>query len=259
MMTDSTSIYDSARLAVGYAYHRPPIHQGIVKRIRERLRLAGKARRALDVGCGAGLSTAAIEPLAETVVGIEPALRMLENRKTVSATAEFLVGEAERLPFASGAFDLITAAGSVNYVDLDLFYPEVERALAPEGALVIYDFSTGRRFHNDSRLENWVEMFTERYPEPPGYELDVRRLDYSQYGLQLDDYEELVVATPMAIGSYFYYILSETRVELAISRGEPEAAIRDWCHSTLLNVFGDEIREVLFDAYIAYVTRDRGR
>ena len=63
-----TSVYDSERLATAYAYDRPPIHEQI-------LRSAGLDRqvdRALDVGCGAGLSTAALAPVARQVIGLEP-------------------------------------------------------------------------------------------------------------------------------------------------------------------------------------------
>jgi hypothetical protein len=45
-------------------------------------------------------------------------------------------------------------------------------------------------------------------------------------------------------------------VESAISRGVPEMEIRAWCQSTLANVFGDTSRDVLFSAYVAYVSRD---
>ncbi len=74
---------------------------------------------------------------------------MLAYSHAVAPKARFLVGQAERLPVASCTFDLITAAGSVNYANLDLFFPEVERVLTETGVLVIYDFSAGRRFADD--------------------------------------------------------------------------------------------------------------
>jgi len=61
-------IYDSPRLAAGYAYDRPPVHYHIIEKIKASLRITGRRARALDIGCGAGLSTAANEALAETVV-----------------------------------------------------------------------------------------------------------------------------------------------------------------------------------------------
>jgi predicted TPR repeat methyltransferase len=53
-----TSVYDSERLAAAYAVDRPPVHQHILRAGR----LVRRAERALDVGCGAGLSTAALAP-----------------------------------------------------------------------------------------------------------------------------------------------------------------------------------------------------
>jgi hypothetical protein len=55
-----TSVYDSERLAAAYASDRPPVHGQIL----QSARLSRPADRALDVGCGAGLSTAALTPLA---------------------------------------------------------------------------------------------------------------------------------------------------------------------------------------------------
>jgi hypothetical protein len=55
--------------------------------------------------------------------------------------------------------------------------------------------------------------------------------------------------------SYGAYAMSETGVELAVARGVPEAEIRTWCESTLAGVLGETPRDVLFDAYVAYVAR----
>ena len=63
-----TSVYDSERLAAAYAFDRPPVHGQILRAAR----LDRQADRALDVGCGAGLSTAALAPLARQVTGLEP-------------------------------------------------------------------------------------------------------------------------------------------------------------------------------------------
>jgi SAM-dependent methyltransferase len=253
----SPSLYDSSRLAAAYARDRPPVHPRIVQRIGEHLHVteATRLRLALDVGCGAGLSTAALEPLAKTVVGLEPVLTMLDHRRAVAPRALFLLGQAEHLPFLPQAFDLVTAAGSLNYADLDLFLPEAARVLAPGGVLTIYDFSAGRRLRGSQLLGEWYSAFERRYPAPLGYSLDVKGLAYGRSGLRLDGYEELEVAVPMTAGSYLSYALSETSVELAISRGVPEAAIRDWCGSTLGEIFGHASRDVLFDAYLALVRR----
>ncbi len=255
-MTASTDIYRSARLAVGYAYHRPSVHPGIIARIGEQVQLTKRLGRALDIGCGAGLSTAALESIVDFAVGIEPVESMLAHRAAVSTQAHFVVAKAEQLPFAAQTFDLMTAAGSLNYADLNLFFPEAARVLKPSGVLAIYDFSEGRRLRDDHRLEDWFAAFKQRYASPPGYGLAVKELNYGRYDLQLYAYEELEVAVPMTLSSYLSYALSETSVELAIAQGTPEDEIRAWCHSTLSDILDETPHDVLFDAYIAYVKRE---
>jgi len=161
-VTHSENIYDSPRLAAGYAYGRPPVHRHIIHSVREFLHIAGKLQGALDVGCGAGLSTTALKRLSETVVGLEPVRTMLTHCRSAAPNALFLVGRAETLPFEAEVFDLITAAGSLNYVDLDLFFPDAARVLTPSGILIIYDFSGARRMTGDQRLHEWFAMFESR-------------------------------------------------------------------------------------------------
>jgi SAM-dependent methyltransferase len=146
-VTKSESIYDSPRLAAGYAYDRPAVHGRIIEAAREHLHITSRLGRALDVGCGAGLSTAALEPLAKTVIGLEPVHAMLAHSRVVAPHALFVVGRAERLPFSAGAFDLIA-----------------------------YDFSAGRHVREGPQLDEWFTIFARRYPSSPGYELDVKAL-----------------------------------------------------------------------------------
>jgi SAM-dependent methyltransferase len=251
----ANNVYDSVRMAAGYAFDRPAVHPHVIRAIGKHLRIAGRLTRALDVGCGAGLSTAALEPLADTAVGLEPVLNMLRHIRAVAPRAAFLVGQAERLPFPAGSFDLVTAAGSLNYVDLALFLPEIARVLGKGGVLAIYDFSAGRRLRDSGALYAWYADFERRYPPKPGYDLDVRDLAYAVSGLRLDAYEEFEVAVPMTFRSYLPYVMSETGVEMAISRGVAEGEIRGWCEATLREALDDTPRDVLFDAYVAYVRR----
>jgi len=220
----------------------------------ERLGVA-RARRALDIGCGAGLSTIALEPLARRLFGLEPAATMLTHHRDVAPDARFVVGRAERLPFAAAAFDLISAAGALNYADPDLVLPEVARVLSDEGVLLVYDFSGGRRLAGDTRLGDWFTAFEARYPYPPGYPMDVRALTFHDVGMRLEHYEELEVAIPMTAAAYLGYVLGETNVELAVTRGVPEEAIRSWCGAALADIFGSGARDVLFDAYATYVLK----
>lgn len=244
-------------MAAGYAFSRPAVHPHVIRRIREDLRLEGPVGRALDIGCGAGLSTAALQPIAKTVVGLEPVPSMLAHRHAVAPRASFVAARGEQLPFAAASFDLVTAAGSLNYVDLEAFLPELARVMTAAGLMVIYDFSAGRRLRGDDALDAWYAEFERRYPPKPGYEMDVRAIRFEPAGLRLEAIEPFTVSVPMTAAQYVAYAVSESGVALAVASGVPEAQIRTWCESTLSGVLGDEPRDVLFDAYVAYVRHAR--
>jgi SAM-dependent methyltransferase len=248
------SIYASARMAAGYAFNRPRVHPHIIERIRRNRCIERPWARALDIGCGAGLSTAALEPIAAVAVGLEPVPGMLAHRRRVAPRASFVAARAEQLPFAAASFDLVTAAGALNYVDLEAFLPELARVLTTRGLMVIYDFSAGRRLEGDGALDAWYAEFERRYPPKPGYDMDVRAIGFEPAGLRLEAIEPFTVSVPMTAEQYVAYAMSESGVELAVAGGTSEAEIEAWCTSTLSSVLDERPRDVLFDAYVAYVT-----
>jgi SAM-dependent methyltransferase len=247
-----TSVYDSERLAAGYAFNRPPVHA----RILQSARLGGRARRALDVGCGAGASTATLAPLAERVVGMEPVGTMLAHRRQVAPAAGFVTGSAEGLPFAARSFDLVAAAGSLNYTDLPSALAEVARVLTREGIFLLYDFSEGRRSATGDALATWFASFEQRFPWPPGWRpLVVRELPLTASGLRLRDYTDVEVRLPMTCDAYLRYVVHEVNVDSAVTRGAAgEDEAREWCRRTLRPVFGDGELTVAFRGYLATLT-----
>ncbi|MGD0704589.1 MAG: methyltransferase domain-containing protein [Trebonia sp.] len=254
-----TSVYDSERLARAYAYDRPPIHEQILRFAR----LDRQVDRALDVGCGAGLSTAALTPVARQVIGVEPISTMLMHRRSVAPQARFVIGQAERLPFAAGSFDLVTAAGSLNYTDLPSALAEIARVLTRDGTFLLYDFSVGRRSVSGDNLAAWFASFEQRFLWPPGWQpFDVRELPLTAYGLRLLDYTAIEIDLPMAFDAYLRYMLSEVNVDDAIARGAYSAEeARDWCRQTLEPVFADGEVTVIVPGYIATLglTSDESR
>ena len=248
------SVYDSERLATAYAFDRP---SGVHEQILRSVRLARQADQALDVGCGAGLSTAALAPLARRVVGLEPVPAMLAYRRTVAPHAGFVIGRAERLPFAAGSFDLVTAAGSLNYADLPTALAEIARVLTADGTFLLYDFSSGRHSVSDDKLERWFASFEQRFPWPPGWQpLDVHELPLAAYGLQLLDFTDVEAQLPMDVDTYLRYALSETNVESAIANGAcTPGEARDWCRTTLEPVFAEGPVIVVIPGHVATLAR----
>ncbi|MBL8879692.1 MAG: class I SAM-dependent methyltransferase [Phycisphaerales bacterium] len=105
--------------------------------------------RILDVGCGTATLLAILsrDPLAERLVGLDysPAMIAQAAQKKLSNPdlAERLsltVGDAERLPFASASFDVVTCCNSFHhYPHQSVAVGEFRRVLRPGGILVLID------------------------------------------------------------------------------------------------------------------------
>ncbi len=180
---------------------------------------------------------------------------MLLLAHDVAPDAFFVAGKAEALPLRSGSVDLMTAAGALNYADLDLFFPEALRVLSPDGMLLVYDFSEGRRFRNESSLDAWYSEFQRRYPPPlhEGQAISPETLRSCHPGFRLTAHEYFEIGLTLKPDFYIDYVMTETNVANAIRHGVAESEIRNWCAATLQRVFKGEAHEVLFAGYIAYL------
>ncbi len=254
-MLGVTNPFATAEMAAGYAADRPPMHARVLARVRDDLPEAFPVRLAVDVGCGAGLSTAPLSALARRCVGVEPAVPMLAAARRVAPDAAFAAGAAERLPLPSQSADLVTAAGSLNFTRVTEALSDIRRVLAPHGVLVAYDWATAREFADAGPLDEWFAEFEARYPRPASeaVHLDPPTLAGLARDLRLDDATTFAWPLPMTADAYARYMLTETRVAAAVRRGEPLASIARWCHATLAEIFDGREREVLFRGYVAYL------
>jgi len=248
--------FSSEDMAGGYASARPPVHQEVIHRLRSHLPTFD---RALDVGCGAGLSTKALSGLARICIGLEPVESMARRGPSVAAGACFVVGTAEALPVRERSVDIIAAAGSLNYADLDAFFPEAARALAKNGWLVVYDFSPGRRFPNSTSLDEWYGSFAACFPSPPNEarHLDPEILGQLHLGFRVVSFENFEIALTLTPDFYLEYILTETNVAFAMRNGVSIDDIRSWCAQTLKPVWAGQDRVVLFNGYFACLQLSR--
>jgi SAM-dependent methyltransferase len=244
-------------MAAGYAWSRPAVHARVIELVWRALGRTEPFARALDIGCGAGLSTQALAKIARECIGIEPALSMLTLASQIVPAARFIAAGAEAIPLRDGSVDLLTAAGSLNYVDLGLFFPEAARVLRRDGMLVVYDFSAGRSFAGSSELDRWFDSFLERYP-PPAHEareLNPQILAEIQPVFHVRQQQEFEIALTLSRAFYRDYVMTETNVAAAVRRGTPAEEIRRWCDGTLADFWEGGDREVLFLGYFACLNR----
>ncbi len=130
--------------AAGYA--ASAVHRG-GENLDAMLALAGeRARgRVLDVGCGAGHTALAFAAVAREVVGLDLTPAMLEQARALAAARglgnlRFEPGDAAALPFADGAFDVVTSRLCAHhYARPEASVREAARVLAPGGLYLLVD------------------------------------------------------------------------------------------------------------------------
>jgi len=98
-----------------------------------------EGRRALDVGCGAGLLAEPLARLGAEVTAIDPAEELIAAARTHAAgqelTIDYRVAPVEAV---EGAFDLITAMEVIEHVaEPQAFLGALAARLAPGGLLVL--------------------------------------------------------------------------------------------------------------------------
>ncbi len=125
-----------APVAANYA--RAKFHTSS-ERLREVLELAHPQRTdlALDVATGTGNTALALAPFVRHVVGVDLTPEMLDQARRVTTergitNAQWVLGDACRLPFADDSFDLYTVrAAPHHFHDFDAFLSEALRVLKP--------------------------------------------------------------------------------------------------------------------------------
>lgn len=109
--------------------------------------------RVLDLGCGAGtdsLIAALMVGPQGSVVGVDMTPEMLAKARVAAAAmglsnAEFVNGEAERLPFPDDSFDVVISNGVVDLIpDKEAVFAELHRVLAPGGRIQFADVTIQR-------------------------------------------------------------------------------------------------------------------
>lgn len=107
--------------------------------------------RALDVGCGTGMTARRLATLTEvgSVVGIDPSTAALAYARRRHA-GSFVQGSLPDLPFSSNEFDVVTCFDVIQHVAphrIDRSIRELARMLTPGGVLLVR--SNGRGWSGD--------------------------------------------------------------------------------------------------------------
>jgi SAM-dependent methyltransferase len=253
---ETCELFAHERVARGYASARPFLHREAFARVRELIHPAAPVRRALDVGCGTGLSSVALLELASRVVGLDASGEMLRHA-TRADRLHYVAAPAEAMPFRSGSVDLVAACGSLDWVDLEAFLPRAAEVLASGGFLVALDFGDLGRSSEISGLERWYrEVFQKAYPRPPARDPKVTGEQAGRFGFTGPADHEFSSGWSFTAAQYAEFLMTESDVITAVEYGGQDAdRVRRGLEAELETLFAERARQVAFGGYIQVLRR----
>lgn len=100
--------------------------------------------RILEIGCGTGQATISFARGGYRILCIELGenLAAVARRNLVAfPRVEIITGDFESWPVGEGAFDLVTSATAIHWIDESIRYRKIARALKPGGAVAPFRYS----------------------------------------------------------------------------------------------------------------------
>jgi SAM-dependent methyltransferase len=118
--------------------------------------------RVLDVGCGTGRWIRRYSSLGFCATGVDATLQMLRVARTRGTTTPLVAGEANRLPFRDGEFDLVSDVTVIQHIPAAVqsqALVEMTRVLKPGGRLILFELIRGEDSHIFPRTpQNWLGL-----------------------------------------------------------------------------------------------------
>jgi SAM-dependent methyltransferase len=227
----------------------------VIRRIKERLSLTMPVQRALDVGCGTGLSTLALKEIAVQVVGVDSSAEMIALARR-HAAIEFEMADAEHLAFEDRAFDLVTVSQAIHWFGRASFLQEARRVTRTEGWLIVYDnYFAGSE---NGAFNAWhQESYLTRYPSPPRAWAAFNAGSTEAEGFHLIDEEVLRNSISFSLDGLIDYFVTQSNINAAVEGGkETIDETRAWLRLSLKCFFEtDSTCDFLFNAPIWYLQR----
>lgn len=250
--------FDDKRIAHGYACDRPWLHKVVIERMKSDLNIGKIFHNGLDVGCGAGLSTRALKLICDSVTGTDISAEMIQTCKETYDASEytFYAAKAEGTHLPETPYDIVTAAGVINWVDKDAFLENMKLVMAPEALLVIYDFWISDIMPGNDAYTEWFHKFyLTEFPKPPRNEEVWHQSDLPE-GFIIKDQVTYRMRHEFDLDAFIRFMMTQSNVHLQIQSGQKtENEIYRQMKLTLSPIFCETRQNLIFDAYSWYIER----
>lgn len=111
--------------------------KGAIVRVKKIIKLIGRDKKVLDVGCYDGFVGEIIKKKNNDVYGLDASMNCVEAAQKKGIKAH--IGDLEKeFPFESNFFDTVVAGEIIEHIlDTNFFIDEIKRVLKPDGELII--------------------------------------------------------------------------------------------------------------------------
>lgn len=184
--------------------------------------------RILDIGCGTGISARELARTGARVIGCDRDRQMLRIARGIKCSGvSYRLAVAERLPFTSNNFDVVTAFSAFHWFANAAAIAEIARVLKPGGVFFVVNKTDRGTLKNDYR------EFLRAFISGP---LPDAKKDYSPHDLLVSNgFRDVTTRTVyvrerLSVDEAFAYLQSVSLWNLIPARNKNvvDPALRDW-------------------------------
>lgn len=248
--------FDSRSAAERYARGRPYFHPQVIARIKAHLSLTEPVRRAIDVGCGTGLSAIALKEIAHSITGVDLSAEMIALAPP-HPQIEYLVAPAEKLPAGNADFDLMTLSSAFHWLISGEFFAEARRVLRSRGWLVVYENCFSGQMQGSSLFQQWFrDRYLGKYPSPPRVPFGLDAANAAE-GFRLTGQEDHQNTVRFSVNTLVDYLVTQSNVIAAVEGGSEQLEeVKQWLTEGVSLYFGDESEaDFIFRGSIWYLRK----
>lgn len=245
--------FDYKRIAEGYAKDRPFLHGQVIELLKKDLQITRNFSNGLDVGCGAGLSSKALKLICDKVTGTDISAEMIEAAKDfyINPCYTFLQSSAEEIRMPENTFDVVTAAGVINWIDEKKFLANLRPLMKEKGILIIYDFwITDRMKESAAYTDWWHNSYLNRFPKPQRKEDTWTKETVAPYGFELKNQKTYFLEYSFDKDAFIRFMMLQSNVNEQIDeKGKSEDEVRTWFENSLAPIFDAQKKILQFEGY----------
>lgn len=168
----------------------------------------------------------------------------------------FYVAKAEETLIPKEKYDILTAAGVINWVDKDRFLANASQVMNSNGLIVIYDFWITDKMNEKTEYTDWYQnQYLQKFPKPPRNEKVWNQNDLTEDFLMEKQtiYEMEYVFN---LEDFIDFMMIQSNVNVKIESDEiSEKETKKWMQDTLQAIFQNKTKTLIFSGYNWYIRK----